>query len=58
MAVHAAIAEGMRFKVVRCLEGVLDLSRRGDIAAVVAVECRHYGPSSAGVGTDRGGNSR
>ena len=34
MAVHEAIAEGVRFKVVRCREGVLDLSRRGDIAAV------------------------
>jgi len=34
MAVHAAIAEGVRFKVVRCREGVLDLSRREDIAVV------------------------
>jgi glucose-1-phosphate thymidylyltransferase len=34
MAVHAAIAEGVRFKVVRCREGVLDLSRRGDVGAV------------------------
>jgi glucose-1-phosphate thymidylyltransferase len=34
MAVNTAIAEGGRFKVVRCREGVLDLSRRGDIAAV------------------------
>jgi dTDP-glucose pyrophosphorylase len=34
MAVNAAIAEGVRFKVVRCREGVLDLSRRGDIEAV------------------------
>ena len=34
MAVNTAIAEGVRFKVVRCREGVLDLSRRGDIAAV------------------------
>jgi glucose-1-phosphate thymidylyltransferase len=34
MAVHAAIAQGVRFKVVRCREGVLDLSRRGDIGAV------------------------
>src|SRR5437667_84726 len=32
MAVNTAIAEGVRFKVVRCREGVLDLSRRGDIA--------------------------
>lgn len=34
MAVREAIAEGMRFRVVRCREGVLDLSRRGDIASV------------------------
>lgn len=34
MAVNTAIAEGVRFKAVRCREGVLDLSRRGDIAAV------------------------
>ncbi len=33
-AVREAIAAGMRFKVVRCAEGVLDLSRRADIAAV------------------------
>jgi len=34
MAVREAIEEGVRFKVVRCREGVLDLSRRGDIASV------------------------
>lgn len=34
MAVREAMAQGMRFKVVRCREGVLDLSRRADIAAV------------------------
>jgi dTDP-glucose pyrophosphorylase len=34
MAVRDALEEGVRFKVVRCREGVLDLSRRGDIAAV------------------------
>jgi glucose-1-phosphate thymidylyltransferase len=34
MAVREAIAAGMRFKVVRCAEGVLDLSRRADVAAV------------------------
>jgi glucose-1-phosphate thymidylyltransferase len=34
MAVRKAIASGVRFKVVRCREGVLDLSRRSDIAAV------------------------
>jgi dTDP-glucose pyrophosphorylase len=34
MAVREAIAAGMRFKVVRCAEGVLDLSRRADIAAI------------------------
>ncbi len=34
MAVREAIAAGVRFKVVRCAEGVLDLSRRADIAAV------------------------
>jgi dTDP-glucose pyrophosphorylase len=33
-AVREAMAQGMRFKVVRCREGVLDLSRRADIAAV------------------------
>jgi dTDP-glucose pyrophosphorylase len=34
IAVREAIAAGMRFKVVRNREGVLDLSRRADIAAV------------------------
>jgi len=34
MAVREAIASGVRFKVVRCREGVLDLSRRSDIPAV------------------------
>jgi len=34
MAAREAIAAGMRFKVVRCAEGVLDLSRRSDVAAV------------------------
>ncbi len=34
MAVREAIAAGMRLKVVRCRQGVLDLSRRADIAAV------------------------
>jgi dTDP-glucose pyrophosphorylase len=34
LAVREAIAAGMRFKVVRSREGVLDLSRRADIAAV------------------------
>jgi dTDP-glucose pyrophosphorylase len=34
MAVREAIAAGMRLKVVRSREGVLDLSRRADIAAV------------------------
>jgi dTDP-glucose pyrophosphorylase len=34
MAVREAIAAGMRFRVVRFREGVLDLSRRADIAAV------------------------
>ena len=34
MAVREAMGEGVRFKVVRCREGVLDLSRRSDIAAV------------------------
>jgi dTDP-glucose pyrophosphorylase len=34
MAVNEAMAEGVRFKAVRCREGVLDLSRRGDIAPV------------------------
>jgi glucose-1-phosphate thymidylyltransferase len=35
-AIHQAIAAGVRFHVVRSEEGVLDLSRRGDIAAVTA----------------------
>ena len=34
MAVRGAIARGVRFRVVRSREGVLDLSRRADIAAV------------------------
>ncbi|HSP94287.1 MAG TPA: sugar phosphate nucleotidyltransferase [Thermoanaerobaculia bacterium] len=34
MAVREAIARGVRFKVVRSREGVLDLSRRSDVAAV------------------------
>lgn len=34
MAVREAIAHGLRFKVVRSREGVLDLSRRSDVAAV------------------------
>jgi len=34
MAVREAITAGMRFKAVRCAEGVLDLSRRADVAAV------------------------
>ena len=34
MAVREAIAAGMRLRVVRCREGVLDLSRRADIAAI------------------------
>ena len=34
MAVREAIAAGMRFKVVRSREGVLDLSSRADVAAV------------------------
>jgi len=34
MAVREAIASGMRFRVVPCSEGVLDLSRRSDIATV------------------------
>ena len=34
MAVREAIAAGVRFKAVRFREGVLDLSRRADIAAV------------------------
>jgi dTDP-glucose pyrophosphorylase len=34
MAVREAMAQGMRFKVVRSSEGVLDLSRRADIGAV------------------------
>ena len=34
MAVSEAIARGMRFRVVRSREGVLDLSRRSDVAAV------------------------
>ena len=34
MAVNMAIAQGVRFRVVRCREAVLDLSRRGDIGAV------------------------
>jgi glucose-1-phosphate thymidylyltransferase len=34
MAVREAMEEGVRFKVVRSREGVLDLSRRADIAAV------------------------
>ncbi len=34
MAVREAIVSGARFKVVRSREGVLDLSRRADIAAV------------------------
>jgi dTDP-glucose pyrophosphorylase len=34
MAVREAIASGVRFKVVRSREGVLDLSRRSDVAAV------------------------
>jgi len=33
-AIRDAIAAGMRFKVIRSDEGVLDLSRRVDIAAV------------------------
>jgi dTDP-glucose pyrophosphorylase len=33
-AVREAIHAGVRFKVVRCREGVLDLSRRSDVAAV------------------------
>jgi glucose-1-phosphate thymidylyltransferase len=34
MAVREAMAQGMRFKVIRSREGVLDLSRRADIVAV------------------------
>jgi glucose-1-phosphate thymidylyltransferase len=34
MAVREALAAGARFKVVRSREGVLDLSRRADVAAV------------------------
>jgi dTDP-glucose pyrophosphorylase len=34
MAVNVAISAGARFKVVRAAEGVLDLSRRADVAAV------------------------
>jgi dTDP-glucose pyrophosphorylase len=34
MAVGEALASGSRFKVVYCREGVLDLSRRSDVAAV------------------------
>ena len=34
MAVREAIARGVRFRVVRSREGVLDLSRRSDVAAV------------------------
>lgn len=34
MAVREAMASGVRFRVVLCREGVLDLSRRSDIAAV------------------------
>jgi hypothetical protein len=34
MAVRDAMAAGERFRVVRCRAGVLDLSRRADIAAV------------------------
>ena len=34
MAVREAIRAGVRFRVLRCREGVLDLSRRSDIAAV------------------------
>lgn len=34
MAVQVAMLEGMRFRVVRSREGVLDLSRRADIAAI------------------------
>jgi glucose-1-phosphate thymidylyltransferase len=33
-AVNLAIASGSRFRVVRSREGVLDLSRRGDVSAV------------------------
>jgi glucose-1-phosphate thymidylyltransferase len=33
-AVRGAIRSGVRFRVVRCREGVLDLSRRSDIASV------------------------
>lgn len=36
MAVHEAIRSGVRFRVVRSGEGVLDLSQRSDIAAVAA----------------------
>jgi glucose-1-phosphate thymidylyltransferase len=34
MAVREAMEQGVRFRVVRCREGVLDLSRRADIGAV------------------------
>ena len=34
LAVKLAIARGMKFKVAVCRSGVLDLSRRSDIAAV------------------------
>ncbi len=34
MAVRGAMAAGERFRVVRCRAGVLDLSRRADVAAV------------------------
>jgi glucose-1-phosphate thymidylyltransferase len=34
MAVRESIRAGVRFRVLRCREGVLDLSRRSDIAAV------------------------
>ena len=33
-AVNALIADGVRFEVVVAEDGVLDLSRRGDVAAV------------------------
>jgi glucose-1-phosphate thymidylyltransferase len=35
-AIHNAIAAGLRLRVVRSAEGVLDLSRRADIAAVAS----------------------